>query len=89
MITITTAQIYSMAGEMAYEAGYSDGTAVRVVESAGGMIRKEFKRGDTWVQAGKAYIVRHNKRRQAESLKEQVSTFLRKAWEDENRRPYR
>jgi len=78
MITIKNAQIYSMKGEMAYEVEYSDGTKVRVVESAGNIIRNEYLKDGKWIQAGKAYVVQHNKKRQAERLKEEVKKFLGK-----------
>lgn len=75
MITITEASIYSTKGEMAYEITYSEGTVVRVVVGSG-LIRKEYKDKGEWKQSGKPYVVKHNARRQAERLVDEVKKFL-------------
>lgn len=77
MISISSAAIYSANGEMAYEATYSDGTTVRAVQSRDFTIRKEAKVDGQWVLSGKPYVVKRNKRRQAELLKDQVIAILR------------
>ena len=77
MITVTDATKYTVKGEMAYQLAYSDGTQARSVESKGNIIRIEYKKenGD-WVQSGKPYVVKHNSRRQAERIKDEVIKFL-------------
>lgn len=77
MITIVNAQIYNVKDGVAYSVEYSDGTKVRVVESKGDMIRNEYLKGAEWVQAGKAYVVDHNKKRQAERIKDKVIAWVR------------
>jgi hypothetical protein len=76
-VTITDAAIYSTKGEMAYELTYSEGTKVRAVETTDGCIRKEFKNAaGEWVLSGAPYVVKRNKKRQAERLKEAARKFL-------------
>ncbi|SAL59437.1 hypothetical protein AWB71_03284 [Caballeronia peredens] len=77
MIVILNASIYSTKGEMAYEALFSNGTKVRAVESKGGHIRKEVEAGQQWIQCGKPYVIKRDKSRQAEMLKQSVVAFLR------------
>lgn len=76
MVTIKNAQIYSSQGEMCYELEYSEGSKVRAVESAGNIIRKEYKDGNEWKLSGKPYVVIHNKKRQAEKIKDSVKEFI-------------
>ena len=76
MITIENASIYSTNGEMAYQIDYSDGTMVRTVESQDRYIRVEYLKNGEWVQSGKPYIVRHNKRRNGERIKDHAIKFL-------------
>jgi hypothetical protein len=78
MITVANATRYSInkATEMAYEIEYSDGTKVRAVQSKGHVFRKEYSRGGAWVQSGKAYVVNHSKKRQAEQIKQTVEAHL-------------
>lgn len=77
MVKIQDAAIYSTGGAMAFEATYSEGTMVRAVQSAEGWIRKEYKNAaGEWVLSGKPYVVKKNKKRQAERLIERVRAFL-------------
>ena len=76
MIQITSAQIYSMKGEMAYQIDYSNGACIRAVESKQ-IIRNEIKTASGWRQAGKAYRVEHSKTRQAERIKSAAIEFCR------------
>ena len=75
MITVINHQIYSTGGEIAYQLDYSEGTKVRTVEG-NGMIRKEYLSGSDWVQSGKPYVVKKNKMRQAERIKDTVIKAL-------------
>ena len=75
-VTVANAQIYSMTGEMVYEIEYSEGTKVRVIEGYG-IIRNEWKDGDEWKPSGKPYVVKKNKRRNAEVLKQTAIDFLK------------
>ena len=77
MITVTDASIYSTNNEMAYSITYSNGVEVRAVEG-GGLIRKEHKENGVWKLSGKPYIVKHNRKRQAERLKQTATEFLAK-----------
>lgn len=77
MITITNASIYSTKGEMAYQVTYSDGTIIRVIQGKDAWVRNEYKKGDTWVAAGKAYLVKKNSKRQAERLIEEVKRIVK------------
>jgi len=77
MIQITNATIYSTKGEMAYQIDYSNGTSVRAVESTGQIIRKEFKAATGWKQVGKPYKVNHNRKRQAERIKDQAAKLCK------------
>jgi hypothetical protein len=76
MIELTNAAMYSTKGEIAYQADYSDGTSVRAVYGRDGMIRQEWKAGAEWKPAGKPYVVRKDKKRQAERLVENVKAWL-------------
>jgi hypothetical protein len=76
MITITSAAVYSIKGEIAYEITYSEGTKVRAVESKGNIIRKEAMIDGEWKLVGKPYVVVHNKQRAAEKIKKQAQEFL-------------
>ena len=77
MITIQSAQVYSMQGSMAYQIDYSNGASVRAVESRGQIIRNEYKTPAGWKQAGKTYVVNHNKRRQGERIKAAAVEFCK------------
>lgn len=78
-VTITSASQYSIGNstEVAYAVTYSDGTEVRSVVSPNGWIRTEYKKNEQWVQAGKPYIVRKDKKRQGERLVEVVKDWLK------------
>ena len=78
MITVQAATTYSMnqATEMAFEVEYSDGTKVRAVTSKTGFIRKEWKKGESWVLSGKPYMVEANKKRAAERTINICKEFL-------------
>jgi hypothetical protein len=79
MITIANATIYTIkgTGDMAYEIEYSEGTKVRAVKSkVGGWIRKEAMVKGAWELCGKPYIVKADKKRQAEQIVEQVLAFI-------------
>jgi len=78
MIILTNASKYSINGgtEMAFQIDYTDGTSVRAVIALNGTIRKEYKNNGTWMQAGKPYKIKHNKKRHAEQIKETVNEFL-------------
>ena len=75
MITIQTAQVYSMNGAMAYQIEYSNGTSVRAVESRGQIIRTEHKTSNGWKQVGRAYTVGHSKNRNGERIKSAAVAF--------------
>lgn len=80
-VTVAAASSYSINGasEVCYQVDYSDGTQVRAVFSAGGWARKEYKdAAGQWRQSGRPYIVRADKRRQAESLRATVQEWLTK-----------
>jgi hypothetical protein len=77
-VTITNVAKYSTNGEMAYEITYNEGTKVRAVESKGNIIRKEAMIDGVWKLVGKAYVVDHNKKRAAESIKQSVLDELAK-----------
>ena len=72
MITIENATIYSMNGEMAYQADFSDGTSIRVIESRNRYIRNEYLKNGEWVQAGKPYVRAHDTKRNAERLQQRI-----------------
>ena len=77
MITVSNATKYSVKGEMAYQLAYSDGTSVRAVESKGNIIRMEYKKENgEWAQSGKTYVIQHNRQRNAERIKAEVTEFL-------------
>jgi hypothetical protein len=69
--------MYSVNGAMVYQVEYSEGTIIRVIESPGAVIRSEYKTADGWRPAGKPYIVRHDKKRQSERIKDKVIALLR------------
>jgi hypothetical protein len=77
-VTIINAAKYTTKGEVAYELTYSEGTKVRAVESKGNIIRNEWLDGAEWKISGKPYIVDHNKKRQAERIKQDVIEWLAK-----------
>ena len=72
MIKPMDARIYSIgqAKELAYHLVYSDGTEVRTIVG-GGMIRYEVLYNGEW-RANKPYIIRHNKKRNAEVIRDMV-----------------
>jgi len=76
-VTIINCAAYSInkATEMAYQIDYSEGTKVRVVVGAG-MVRNEYLKDGAWVQSGKAYVVAHNKQRQAERAIKTVKEWI-------------
>jgi len=76
MITVIEAQMYSMKNEMAYQVTYSDNTTLRVIESTDKIIRSEFKKDGEWIKS-KAYVVKSNKNRQNEKIKQRVMEFLK------------
>ena len=71
-VTIVRAMIYSMKGEMAYQADYSEGTKVRAVMSRDGWIRREHWKDGEWKPTGKPYIVKSDRKRNGERLIETV-----------------
>lgn len=79
MVTITSATIYTIKGscDMAYEIEYSEGSKVRAVKSrVGGWIRKEAQVNGEWMLCGKPYVVKADKKRQAERIVDQVHAFI-------------
>lgn len=77
-VTIANAMEYSTGGEMAYQVDYSDGTQVRAVFGRDGWARKEWKnaRGE-WVQVGRPYVVKSDRKRTAERLRAAVVEWLK------------
>lgn len=77
MITIAAAAIYSTTeGEKAHELTYSEGSKVRVILQADGMMRKEGMVKGKWVLVGKPYIVIKSRPRIGERLIKQIEAFL-------------
>lgn len=81
-ITTISAQIYSMNKgiEIVYEQTQVGGNLqgefkTRAVESIGSYIRTECLVNGVW-QAGKSYVVKSNKQRNAERIKASVNAFL-------------
>lgn len=77
-VEIVNASIYSIEGGMAHQIDYSEGTKVRAVVMRDGWIRKEYKKGEAWVLVGKPYVVKRDKKRDAEKLVEIAKAFLAK-----------
>lgn len=77
-VSIVGVQMYGInkQTEMAYQVEYSEGTIVRVVESKGGWLRKEYKSNDSWVLVGNPYLVKKNKKRDGEKIIETVKSIL-------------
>lgn len=77
MITATGAAIYNTtSGEKAFELTYSEGSKVRAVLQADGMLRKEGMVKGKWKLVGKPYIVSKSRPRIADRLVAQVEAFL-------------
>ena len=75
-VTVSDAQIYSAAGEVAYRLTYSDGSIVRAVISPNRIIRKEFSSNGVWQTVGKPYVVGSSKGRAAETIVSMVRQFF-------------
>lgn len=76
-VAITSASKYSTKGEMAYEVTYSEGTTVRAVVAKDGWVRTESRNGEGWNLVGKPYIVKKDKKRNAERIIEAVNEYLK------------
>lgn len=75
-VKVIDAQIYSVAGEIAYELTYGDGTIVRAVTSPHRIIRKEVGSNGAWRSVGKPYVVGSSKKRAAETIVSMVRRFF-------------